>query len=479
MKLVSLLSLLFFATVVAAQTPQGTGLTYQGRLDKSGSPFDGTAHLRFRLFEDDLATTQVGGDVVLFDVPLAAGLFSVDLDFGAVFDGYARWIEVAVITDGDADWNPLPLQPLQSAPYAAYALSGPGGGTSPWNQGTFGVDYPGNVGVGVPAQPDQGLAVSTGSTDGNTAVFTNDNPNYATLATGNSAFDGIGFYDNISGRHYIGGRLGVGNVAPFDHSKIDVVGSGQGVRSVTAGSIFNSQFNAAMLAIGQTGPSPFFVPAMGLYASSTDDRAVWGVSTNSWGVTGENSAAGTYGILGTQLEAVFGFSPNAAVPAARFTNSGPNGVAIEANGMVKVRTLQITGGADLAERFPVSGPIEPGNVVSIDPSSPGRLRLTTEAYDPRVAGVASGANDLAAGIVLSDGDDPTNTAAIAMSGRVWVRADARATPIVVGDLLTSSDLAGHAQVASDDALRDGAVLGKAMSALETGTGLVLVLVTLR
>lgn len=467
------------ATPAVAQIPQGTGLTYQGRLEKSGVPFEGAADLRFRLFEDDLAATQVGGDVTLIGVPVTAGLFSVDLDFGAVFDGYARWLEVSIFTEGDADWTPLPLQPVQAAPYAVYALSGPGGGGSLWNLGPSGVDYAGNVGVGIPAQPNQGLSVHTGSDPANTAVFTNQNTSYATLALGNTASGGIGLYDAISARHLLSGRLGVGNLAPFDHAMIDVNGSGQGVRSEVTGSIFNTQYNAAVVAIGKTNGAPFFTPSMGVYAASTDERAVWGLSANSWGVIGENQAAGTYGVLGTQNEGVFGFSPNAAIPAARFTNTAPGGVALEANGLAKVKTLQITGGADLAERFPIDGAFEPGMVVSIDPASAGGLRVCERAYDPCVAGVVSGANDLAAGIILSDGDDIVGTAPVAMNGRVWVRCDARMTPVRVGDLLTSSALRGHACVASDRSSRDGAILGKAMSALDEGTGMVLVLVTLR
>jgi len=52
-------------------------------------------------------------------------------------------------------------------------------------------------------------------------------------------------------------------------------------------------------------------------------------------------------------------------------------------------------------------------------------------------------------------------------------------PIKPGDLLTTSDTPGHAMKVTEHPRAQGAILGKAMSSLESGTGLVLVLVTLQ
>ena len=49
-------------------------------------------------------------------------------------------------------------------------------------------------------------------------------------------------------------------------------------------------------------------------------------------------------------------------------------------------------------------------------------------------------------------------------------------PIRPGDLLTTSDTPGHVMKVTEYADARGAVIGKAMSALESGKGLVLVLV---
>jgi hypothetical protein len=52
-------------------------------------------------------------------------------------------------------------------------------------------------------------------------------------------------------------------------------------------------------------------------------------------------------------------------------------------------------------------------------------------------------------------------------------------PIRPGDLLTTSAIPGHAMRVDDPARAQGAILGKAMGALERGEGLVLVLVGLQ
>ena len=68
---------------------------------------------------------------------------------------------------------------------------------------------------------------------------------------------------------------------------------------------------------------------------------------------------------------------------------------------------------------------------------------------------------------------------VALSGRVYCYADAAFGAIAPGDLLTTSDTPGHLQVVRDPDRARGAIVGKAMSALKDGRGLILVLVTLQ
>jgi hypothetical protein len=75
---------------------------------------------------------------------------------------------------------------------------------------------------------------------------------------------------------------------------------------------------------------------------------------------------------------------------------------------------------------------------------------------------------------VADGEFP-----VALTGRVYCWADASGGSIRPGDLLTTSDIPGHAMKVQDYTKAQGAVIGKAMSALDEGQGLILVLVSLQ
>ncbi|MCB0137575.1 MAG: hypothetical protein KDD75_20900, partial [Caldilineaceae bacterium] len=68
---------------------------------------------------------------------------------------------------------------------------------------------------------------------------------------------------------------------------------------------------------------------------------------------------------------------------------------------------------------------------------------------------------------------------VAIAGRVYVMAEALSSPIRPGDLLTTSALPGHAMKATDRERAYGAVIGKALTGLDAGTGFVLVVVNLQ
>ena len=157
---------------------------------------------------------------------------------------------------------------------------------------------------------------------------------------------------------------------------------------------------------------------------------------------------------------------------------------LDVAGTVKMEVLKITGGSDLAEPFEITGTesVKPGMVVCIDPERAGQLRVASKAYDHTVAGIISGAHGIKAGILMQSEDLDSDTAQqypVALTGRVYAWADASNGPIKPGDLLTTSDTPGHAMKVTDYTQARGAIIGKAMSALEEGQGLVLVLVSLQ
>lgn len=153
------------------------------------------------------------------------------------------------------------------------------------------------------------------------------------------------------------------------------------------------------------------------------------------------------------------------------------------DGRIITQELQITGGSDLSEQFdirPAQGEVKPGMVVSIDPQNPGNLVVSTRPYDRTVAGVISGAGGVKPGMTMGQKDTLADGAKpVALTGRVYAWCDASAGPIEPGDLLTSSATPGHAMRVTDHARSQGAILGKAMTSLKEGKGLVLVLVSLQ
>lgn len=148
--------------------------------------------------------------------------------------------------------------------------------------------------------------------------------------------------------------------------------------------------------------------------------------------------------------------------------------------VTEVKALRITGGADLAEPFAMSHEnVEPGSVVVIDDVNPGKLRMSHAAYDKKVAGIVSGADGIKPGISMIQEDMLEAGENVALSGRVYVKANNSAGDISPGDLLTTSAIPGEAMKASDHDRAQGAILGKAMTKLSDESGKVLVLVTLQ
>jgi hypothetical protein len=194
-----------------------------------------------------------------------------------------------------------------------------------------------------------------------------------------------------------------------------------------------------------------------------DGSFVWADSTTTAGYGPGTTQSNTFWVRSTG--------------GARF-HTGTNALWTEAE--MSCATLTIRGGADLAEPFAISDDtVLPGSVVVIDPGRPGRLKLSTSAYDVKVAGIVSGAGGVQPGISMTQTDALERGRNVALSGRVYALVDATRHPVRPGDLLTTSDTPGHAMKVANPALAQGAILGKAMTPLPGGRGLVLVLVSLQ
>jgi len=152
----------------------------------------------------------------------------------------------------------------------------------------------------------------------------------------------------------------------------------------------------------------------------------------------------------------------------------------------------IGGGADVAEYILASEPLEPGDVVEVDPHTPKHYRKARGPYSPLVAGVISSAPGVVLGLgpnplppslkgrgdsplALGEGLGERSAPLLALVGRVPVKATTENGPIRPGDLLTSASKPGYAMLCVEVTHCEGAILGKALEALDKGEGVILVL----
>lgn len=170
---------------------------------------------------------------------------------------------------------------------------------------------------------------------------------------------------------------------------------------------------------------------------------------------------------------------------------GSSKIMLEANGTggdarITTDELLLKGGSDFAELFSIETKDdiltepEPGTVLSISEDSPGQLCISGKKYDKKVAGVISGAGDVKPGMIMgAEGTIAFGEHPVALSGRVYVKTCDENGAIEPGDFLTTASRPGYAMKASDLERARGAIIGKAMTALDQEEGLVLVLVSLQ
>jgi hypothetical protein len=137
MKAKTIITVALLLTPVSNGTPAeplGTAFTYQGKLAEGGQAATGLYEFRFVIYDAAGGGSPLAGPITNSAVAVSNGLFTTTLDFGpGVFTGEARWLEIAVRTNGSPDdfTTLAPRQPLTPAPYALFAAAaGTAGGAS-------------------------------------------------------------------------------------------------------------------------------------------------------------------------------------------------------------------------------------------------------------------------------------------------------------------------------------------------------------
>jgi hypothetical protein len=119
------LALLFAVRLVAAQTPQDSGFTYQGELFQNNEPVTASVDMVLTLYDAATVGNVIGTPVTMSasggnPVSVVDGLFTVTLDFGAssfiTAANDARWLAVSVAGNALS-----PRTKIESAPYALIA----------------------------------------------------------------------------------------------------------------------------------------------------------------------------------------------------------------------------------------------------------------------------------------------------------------------------------------------------------------------
>ncbi len=481
---------------------QPVRFVYQGKLTEAGNAASGPYDMEFRLFDapEIGAGVQLGETIAHPAVEVTGGAFTVALEVdAAVFDGSPRYLEVQVrAAQAEGPFAVLsPRQSIAPVPYAAHSMRASQlDGVAPGSL----VRATGNGSVGIGTDDPKALLHLYWEPDSLTHLIE--------TGGGVNAWTKVGFR-NLNGEWDIGTSRGFNN----DVFYIDRLGTDSlEFQLSTRGNLGLGIEPRAKVHLYETDSLTHLIESGGgtnawAKVSFRNANGQWDIGTSrafngdqfyvarpgaasiAFAVqpNGDTYTAGD--INGTRL--VLRGDPvapmNAAVLCADagVTNFVPynttlgralNLVAYDAT----VRTLTILGGADLAEPFPIQEEsLEKGSVVVIDDQHEGRLTQSTQAYDRRVAGIISGANGIHPGIRLRQDGAMDNGPHVALTGRVYVRANTSSGPIMPGDLLTTSDTPGHAMKVVDHSRAQGAILGKAMSRLEAGQGLVLVLVTLQ
>jgi hypothetical protein len=417
-------------------------ITYQGKLtDAAGNPLTGTYTVTFRLYNVSSGGTSLATSTQ--SVQVTNGLLTTPVTFDpGFFDGQALWLGVKV----GADAEMTPRQELRPVPYALGLRPGVVGASfRTFSAGTLTHQFPGvNVSTAFAYNPGVRITTTAGMSEGvNISTSSYWSPGIVVSTYGGMESPGIvvsTWYDDSPGM------------------RITTHGSdSEGLRISTSSSGSEGMY---ITTSGGTGSSGIVVSTSG-FAGNTGMSAFTS-GESSPGISGKTSGINSYGVTGTS-EQSYGLYAH--------TNRSDQKYGIYTPDYLYAKGTQVPS-SDIAEYMPVADDVTPGTVLVI--GEDGKLRISTSAYDTRVAGIVS----TSPGVTLGIKDYGNHgEQIIAVAGRVPCNADATHAPIHAGDLLTTADNPGYAMKAMNPQI--GTILGKAMGTLESGTGTIEVLVTLQ
>jgi hypothetical protein len=298
---------------------------------------------------------------------------------------------------------------------------------------------------------------------------------------------------------FVGSNVGVGTSTPayaldvngeinatglrINGTPISTAGGGTPSQWTTSGA--NVYYNSGNVGVGTTAPS-----AARLHLQSPSNTYLRiGAPLASQSAIAFDHDTNVQDIVlyrpgGTRDFAVWTATANNVLTINQGGNIGMGGAPAAGKRLYVVGDLEVTGNInakyqDVAEWVESSQKPEAGTVVALDPERSNQVLTSSEAYDTKVAGVVSAQPG------ISLGERGEGKVLVATTGRVKVKVDASRTPIKIGDLLVTSDVAGMAMKSEPVSIggrrmhAPGTLIGKALEPLAKGTGEILVLLSLQ
>jgi hypothetical protein len=422
--------------------------------------------MAFRLY--DVVTGGTALDTDTHTVEVTDGLFNTHIDFNqSYFDGRELWLGITVGSDSEM----MPRYELSAVPYA---LSLKPGAVINGSVNGYILDVTNTYGDFGP-----GVSVSTyGNHSGAVTAFTDGDMSGGVAAwTLGYVSDGVTawtFGDSsrgVSADTYGNNSDGVfAQTSGNDSDGVTARTGGENSRGVYAQTVGDNSDGVYARTYGNNSEG---------VSARTYGNHSWGVYAETQGDNNRGIAAATYGddsigvfayTFGDNSRGVHAYSDKSdGIYAMTGRSDHRYGVCTD-DYMYALRYEG--GGGDVAEYFAVQEDPEPGTVMVIGEDS--KLQSSITAYDTTVAGIVSTAPGVSLGA-----NETGNAGAelIAVAGRVPCKVDASYASVKPGDLLTTSDTRGHAMKATNPQI--GTILGKALEPLDSGTGVIEVLVTLQ
>ncbi|HZS44657.1 MAG TPA: tail fiber domain-containing protein [Blastocatellia bacterium] len=293
------LATLFIITVLTLTAfGQTTAFTYQGQLSNNGAVANGSFDLQFALFNLVQNGSQQGGTVVLTNVPVVNGIFTVQLDFGSnVFiSNAAQFMEIGVRPGGTSGAFTIlsPRVPVTPTPYSIRTISAASADNATQLGGVAAAQYvqttdsrlsdsrtplpnsPNYIQNGTAQQANSNFNISGNGTISGTlsASAVNSNSGYSIGTTS---------VLNLPG----GTNISVGNLAGTGGVGNTFVGTGAGKVATSDANIMVG--NAAGDSLTTGGNNSFLGQAAGAGTTTGHDNTFVGLQAGINNVTGSNN----------------------------------------------------------------------------------------------------------------------------------------------------------------------------------------------